>query len=67
MAMSEMCIVLLMIVRDYDFECADIMPNSEPRTSFTDMDTVYGDIVFQELDTEAKPRGGMKMRVKKTA
>jgi hypothetical protein len=54
-----------MTLREYIFECVDLKPNKTPRTSFTDMDTVFGDIVFQELGLEAKPRGGMMMRVQK--
>jgi hypothetical protein len=54
-----------MTLRDYEFKCADLKPNAIPRSSFTDMDTVFGDIVFQELGLEAKPRGGMMMTVAK--
>lgn len=67
LALTELSIILLLTVRDYDFECADLKPNAQPRTSFTDMDTLYGDIAFQELGLEAKPRGGMMMRVKKAS
>lgn len=65
LAQDELRIIMLMTVRDYDFECANIKPNKVPRTEFTDMDTIFGDIVFQELSLEAKPRGGMMMRVKR--
>ena len=64
LAQNELKIILLMTIRDYDFECADLKPNAKPRAIFTKLDTVYGDIVFQELGLEAKPRGGMMMRVK---
>jgi hypothetical protein len=53
-----------MTIRDYDFECANLKPNAKPRATYTKLDSVYGDIVFQELGLEAKPRGGMMMRVK---
>ena len=66
LAQTELQVILLLTVRDYDFECADLKPNAKPRTSFTDMDTVFGDIVFQELGIEAKPRGGMMMKVKES-
>lgn len=65
LAQNELKIILLMTIRDYEFECADLKPNPKPKTTFTEMDTVYGDIVFQELGLEAKPRGGMMMRVKR--
>ncbi|KAF3928262.1 hypothetical protein AA313_de0208120 [Arthrobotrys entomopaga] len=65
LAQDEMRIILLLTIRDYDFECADLQPNEKPRVSFTDLDTVFGDIAFQELNVEAKPRGGMMMRVKR--
>ncbi|KAJ3501619.1 hypothetical protein NM208_g16900 [Fusarium decemcellulare] len=54
-----------MTIRHYSFECADLKPNPEPKTVHTDLDKVYGDIVFQELGLEGKPRGGMMMTVKK--
>lgn len=65
LAMNELKIILIMTVRDYTFECVGLKPNAEPKTAFTNLDTVYGDIVFQELGLEAKPRGGMMMTVKK--
>ena len=65
LAQTELKTILLMTLRDYDFECADLKPNKEPKTSYTRLDTVYGDIVFQELGLEAKPRGGMMMTVKR--
>lgn len=56
--------VMLMTIRHYDFECVDLKPNAKPRASYTQLDTVFGDIVFQELAFEAKPRGGMMMKLK---
>lgn len=65
LATNELKVILLMRLREYDFETADRKPNKEPRTTYTKLDTIYGDLVFQELGMEAKPRGGMKMRVRK--
>ena len=65
LAQDELRIILLMTLRDYEFECADLKPNVQARTSYTDLDTVFGDIVFQELGLEARPRGGMMMRCRK--
>jgi hypothetical protein len=54
-----------MTLRDYEFKCADLKPNAQPKTTYTELDTVFGDIVFQELGLEARPRGGMMMTCKK--
>lgn len=66
-AQNELKIILLMTIRDYEIECVNLKPNAKPRASYTKLDTVFGDIVFQELGLEAKPRGGMMMKVKNTA
>ena len=63
--MMELAIILLMTIRDYEFDCADLKPNKEPRTGWTNMDLRFGDVVFQELGLEAKPREGMMMTVKR--
>lgn len=34
------------------------------RVRYTGSDKVYGDVVFQELGLDAKPRGGMMLKVK---
>ena len=65
LAQDQLRIILLMTCRDYEFECADLKPNAQPRTSYTDLDTVFGDIVFQELGLSAQTRGGMMMRCRK--
>lgn len=39
-------------------------PDPKPKAPFTDLDVVCGDIIFQELALETKPRGGMMMTVK---
>ncbi|KAF2098084.1 cytochrome P450 [Rhizodiscina lignyota] len=66
LAVNELKVILVMTLRDYDFEIADLVPNKEPRTSYTKLDTIYGDRIFQELAMEAKPpRGGTMMRVRK--
>ncbi|PNP47738.1 hypothetical protein THARTR1_10499 [Trichoderma harzianum] len=67
LAMNELKVILLMVVRDFEFECAGLEPNAKPRTSYTNLDTVFGDIIFQELGIEARPRGGMMMTVKRNA
>ncbi|KAJ3539435.1 hypothetical protein NM208_g5489 [Fusarium decemcellulare] len=61
----ELKIILLMTMRDYTFECPTLVPNTKPRTLHTDLDTVCGDVIFQELGIDARPRGKMMMVVKK--
>jgi len=63
--MMELAIILLMTIRDYEFDCANLKLNKEPRTEWTNMDLRFGDVVFQELGLEAKPREGMMMTVKR--
>lgn len=64
LAMEDMRVFLLLTVRDFDFKCAGLQPNPKPKAPYMNLDTVFGDIVFQELALEAKPRGGMMMTVK---
>ncbi|KAI0180747.1 cytochrome P450 [Hypoxylon sp. FL1284] len=64
LAMEDMRVIVLLTVRDFDFACAGLRPNPQPRADFMDLDTTFGDIVFPELAMEAKPRGGMMMTVK---
>jgi cytochrome P450 len=66
LAMDELRVVLLLTVRDFDFECASIEPRTTPRASFTDLDLQLGDLAFQENAFSAKPRGGTMMRVRRT-
>ncbi|KAF2993930.1 hypothetical protein E8E14_001663 [Neopestalotiopsis sp. 37M] len=66
LAMDMMRVVLLLTVRDYDFACAGLEPNGKPKSTYTQLDTVFGDIVFAELALEARPRGGMMMTVKES-
>lgn len=65
LALNEMKIILMSTIRDYDFECAGLKPNARPRLTHTSLDTIYGDVIFQELAMEPKPRGGGMMTVKK--
>ncbi|OCK82089.1 cytochrome P450 3A30 [Lepidopterella palustris CBS 459.81] len=65
LAVDELRVILLLTVREFEFECAGIKPNEKQRCAWTDMDLRFGDIVFQELGLEAKPRGGMMMKVRR--
>jgi cytochrome P450 len=66
LAMDELKIVLLLTIRDFDFTCADLKPNSTPRVGWTDWDLTFGDRAFQQFIFEARPRDGMPMTVKKS-
>ncbi|KAI1480622.1 cytochrome P450 [Daldinia eschscholtzii] len=63
LAIDIMRVVLLLTVREFCFEIAELQPNPKPKAIYTNLDTIFGDIVFQELSMEAKPRGGMMMTV----
>ena len=67
LAMNEMKVVLALLVRDFEFTCVDIKPNSKPKLSVTNLDTIYGDIVFQELAMSAGVRGGMMVTAKRVS
>jgi cytochrome P450 len=67
LAVDELRIILLMTMRDFELVYEHFEPNEKPRVMFTELDTVYGDVVFQELGLEAKPRDGMRMKVRKAA
>ncbi|KAI0538399.1 cytochrome P450 [Xylaria digitata] len=67
LSLDIMRIILLLTVRDFDFTCHGLEPNAKPKASYTNLDTIYGDVVFQELGgLEARPRGGMMMTVAKS-
>jgi cytochrome P450 len=65
MAMNELKVVLISIIHDFDFECANLEPNATPHSLYTDLDTKFGNVIFQTMGLSASPRGGMIMRVKK--
>ncbi|KAF3050297.1 hypothetical protein E8E11_009720 [Didymella keratinophila] len=66
LAMDELKIMLLLTIRDFDFECVGLKPNKTPRVPWTDLDLTFGDRAFQEYVFEAKPRDHMPMSVKKS-
>jgi hypothetical protein len=61
--MDELRIILLLTVRQFDFQCAAIEPRTTPRALYTDMDLQLGDLAFQEMAFSARPRGGAMMKV----
>ena len=64
LAMMEMRITLLLVLRSLDFKVVGLKPYTNPFALYTNMDEVYGDMAFQNWGTAAKPRDGMLMRVK---
>lgn len=64
-AVDELRVVLLLTVREFEFEFAGGSLNRTPRVGWTDLDLRLGDAVFQELRLEAKPRGGVMMKVRR--
>lgn len=70
LAMNEMCTMLLLTVRWLDFELVqdtpDTKPRAEPRMPWLDLDTKVGDMAYQELGFEAKPRNGVRMTIRRT-
>ena len=64
--MDELKITFLLIMREFDFTCANLKPNETPRVSWTNLDLTFGDLAFQEFVFEAKPRDGMPMTVTKS-
>lgn len=65
LAMEEMKAALVYTVQFFDLSCYDLKPNKEQRVPWTKMDTVFGDRAFQEFLTEARPRDGMPMLLKR--
>ncbi|KAF4834954.1 putative sterigmatocystin biosynthesis P450 monooxygenase stcS [Colletotrichum tropicale] len=65
LAMNELKIIFSLILVDFSFKCYGLAPNTKTTTSYTDLDQTYGDVIFQELGLEAKPRGGMMMTVRR--
>ncbi|KAL1961372.1 hypothetical protein VTO42DRAFT_100 [Malbranchea cinnamomea] len=64
LAMMEMKMVLLLVLRTFDFEAVRAVPRKNPVATYTDLDALLGDQVLQEMGITAKPRGGLPMRVK---
>ena len=67
LAMDELKIILLLTVRDFDFECANLEPNETQRVPWSTLDLTFGDRAFQQFIFEARPRDGMPMTVKAVA
>ncbi|QGI85386.1 unnamed protein product [Fusarium fujikuroi] len=67
MGMNILKIVMVMTMSKYTFECAELKPNREPKTKHTNFDLVFGDMAFQQLGLDGRPRDGMMMTVRQKA
>ncbi len=75
LAMDEMRVVLLATVGQWEFEyvraeekvegVGDAKLDNVRKPQWTGLDEEYGDVVWQELGIEAKPRGGVPMKVRR--
>ncbi|GJN81197.1 hypothetical protein PLIIFM63780_004729 [Purpureocillium lilacinum] len=61
LAMDELRVLLLLTVRWFDFET--IVEGTSERVMYMDLDKQVGDLAFQEVGMEARPRRSMKMKV----
>jgi hypothetical protein len=66
LAMEMLKTQLLLTAREFDFSLTDKNPNAVPRTKHTDLDTILGDLAFSELKFEARPRGGVMVKVRRS-
>lgn len=65
LGMNELLVLLAATIFEFEFECHDAAPNSTPRLSYTNLDTIYGDRVFQKQGMSAKSPDGMMMKVRR--
>jgi cytochrome P450 len=67
LAIDEIRVILLLTVREFDFECcAALRPNRKQRAPYTTLDLRLGDQVFQEIGLSSKPREGMMVTVRRS-
>lgn len=60
--MDELRVMLLLTARWFDFET--VVEGTSERVMYMDLDKLVGDLAFQEIGMEARPRSSMRMRVK---
>ncbi|KAG9231339.1 cytochrome P450 [Amylocarpus encephaloides] len=68
LALDELRVVLLMVGRGWEFECVGLQGRGEGKGRMewlSELEMVFGDVVFQELGLSAGVRGEMGMRVRK--
>ncbi|VUC32684.1 unnamed protein product [Clonostachys rosea] len=64
LAMDELRVMLLLVVRWFDFELVGETQNKIPRVGFMDLDERIGDLAFQVVGMEAKPNKAMRFKVR---
>ncbi|KAM0325945.1 hypothetical protein ACHAQA_007250 [Verticillium albo-atrum] len=62
LAMDELRVMLLLTARWFDFET--VVEGTSERVMYMDLDTLVGDLAYQEIGMEARPRTSMRMKVK---
>ncbi|KAF6815218.1 cytochrome p450 [Colletotrichum sojae] len=62
LAMDELRILMLLLVRWFDFET--VVSGTSERVMYMDLDNKVGDLAFQMVGMEARPRHDMRMKVK---
>ncbi|OAX77911.1 hypothetical protein ACJ72_07785 [Emergomyces africanus] len=63
LAMMEMRMVILMLLRSFDFEALGANPRKNAMASYTTLDTIFGDLVYQKQSLTARPASGQEMKV----
>lgn len=66
LAMDELRILMLLTARSFDFETVveERKEGKREGVMYMDLDQLVGDLAFQQLGMEARPRHEMRMRVK---
>jgi cytochrome P450 len=65
LAEMEISVLLVMAMRDFKYQCVGIKRNAFSRAKYTDLDTSFGDVVFQKFGMSAKPGGRIAVKVEK--
>jgi cytochrome P450 len=64
LAMDELRVMMLLVLRWLDFELLTETTNKKPRVGFMDLDERIGDLAFQMVGMEAKPSKAMRFKVR---
>ncbi|OJD13923.1 hypothetical protein AJ78_05686 [Emergomyces pasteurianus Ep9510] len=64
LAMMEMRMVILLLLRSFDFEVMGTSPANYKMAGYTTLDTIFGDLIYQKQSLTARPLGGQEMKVK---
>ncbi|EEH42401.2 uncharacterized protein PADG_07221 [Paracoccidioides brasiliensis Pb18] len=64
LAMMEMRMVLLIVLRSFDFETLGTNERKYPAATYTNLHTIFGDLVYQRQSLTARPLGNQDMKVK---